>query len=303
MKYRNTQAQALEANGMKVMIRSKTDDYKQLVKMRLTLLVVFSAAFGYVMATPADLDWNGLLLICLGGFLVVAASNGLNQVIERDYDKLMTRTENRPVAAGRMGTREASLVSLLMGMTGVLILGLYFNQLTGWLALACLFLYAFVYTPLKRIHPVNVFVGAISGAMPPLLGWTAVSNQLDSMGIAIFLIQFFWQFVHFWSIAWILDEDYKKAGFKMLPYSGKGKSTALKILTYALMLLPLGLLPWQLNQAGIVSAIISVICAGYVVFRAFRLFNTCDAKEARQVMFSSYIYLTIIQIAYMADKI
>lgn len=284
-------------------IKVKWADYKQLVKMRLTLLVVFSAAFGYVMASQGTFEWNGLVWISFGGFLVVAASNGLNQVIEKDFDKLMTRTENRPVAAGRMGITEAAVASLIMGLCGILILGLFFNQLTGWLALACLCLYAFVYTPLKRIHPVNVFVGAISGAMPPLLGWTAVTGQLDNMGVALFLIQFFWQFVHFWSIAWILDEDYKRAGFKMLPAAGKGRATATKIVVYALMLLPLGLTPYQLGFSGIVSAVIAVLCGGYVVYRALNLFRTCESAEAKQVMFSSYIYLTIVQIAYMADKI
>ncbi|MDZ4757969.1 MAG: heme o synthase [Bacteroidota bacterium] len=283
---------------------AKLADYKQLFKLRLTLLVVFSAAFGFVMASGgSSFDWMGLTLICVGGFLVVAASNGLNQVIERNYDILMTRTENRPVAAGRMGIAEASLSSLIAGVIGIAILGLYFNQLTGILSFISLALYAFVYTPLKRIHPVNVFVGAIPGALPPMLGWTAVTNNLDSMCIALFMIQFFWQFVHFWSIAWLLDDDYKKAGFKMLPKTGRSKATAMQIFVYAAMLIPCGLLPLQLGKAGTVSAILATVAALYVLFRAARLLKTCDAKEAKQIMFSSYIYLTVTQIAYMIDKI
>ncbi|MSQ79073.1 MAG: protoheme IX farnesyltransferase [Flavobacteriaceae bacterium] len=271
--------------------------------MRLTLLVVFSAAFGFVMASSGAFDWTGLVLISLGGFLVVGSSNGLNQVIERNYDILMTRTENRPVAAGRMSVNEASIASLLMGIAGVLILGIYFNQLTGILAFTSLALYAFVYTPLKRVHPINVFVGAIPGAMPPMLGWAAVTGSMDAMCIALFLIQFFWQFVHFWSIAWILDEDYKKAGFKMLPTSGRTTATATKIIIYALMLLPLGLLPFQLGKAGMVSTIFAELAAAYMLFRAINLYRTCENKEARQIMFSSYIYLTVMQVAFMTDKI
>lgn len=285
-------------------LSAKIADYKQLFKLRLTLLVVFSAAFGFVMASQGTaFDWKGLGLICLGGFLVVAASNGLNQVIERNYDILMIRTENRPVAAGRMGIAEASLSSLIAGIIGIAILGLYFNQLTGILSFISLALYAFVYTPLKRIHPINVFVGAIPGALPPMLGWTAVTNHLDAMCIGLFMIQFFWQFVHFWSIAWLLDDDYKKAGFKMLPKTGRSVATAIKIFIYAAMLIPCGLLPFQLGKAGIISAVLATAAGLYVIYRAYNLFRSCDANDAKQVMFSSYIYLTVTQIAYMIDKI
>jgi protoheme IX farnesyltransferase len=284
-------------------IASKIDDYKQLFKLKLTMLVVFSAAFGFVMASSGSLDWTGLALISIGGFLVVGASNGLNQVIERNYDKLMTRTENRPVAAGRMSATEASVVSMLMGIAGVVILGLYFNQLTGILAFVSLALYAFVYTPLKRIDPINVFVGAIPGAMPPMLGWTAVTGQIDAMCITLFLIQFFWQFVHFWSIAWLLDDDYKKAGFKMLPKSGRSRLTAIQIFIYALMFIPVSMLPYQLGKSGMISMILALLCAVYVLYRSIMLIKRCENADARQVMFASYFYFTIAQVAFMIDKI
>lgn len=282
----------------------KLDDYKQLVKLKLNLFVVFSAAFGFTMAPASGpFDFISLFWVSLGGFLVVSASNGLNQVIERNYDKLMTRTENRPVATGRMSVLEASLASLLMGLAGVFILGHFFNQTTGTLALVSLALYAFVYTPLKRVHFINVFVGAIPGAMPPVLGYVAFTGSLDGMCLVLFMVQFLWQFVHFLSIAWILDDDYKKAGFKMLPASGRSKTTAIQIMGYALLLLPVALMPWMMGRTGFLSFILSALTVGYMLFRAYNLFITCENKEARQVMFSSYFYLTITQIVFILDKI
>jgi protoheme IX farnesyltransferase len=286
-----------------ITINSKIDDYKQLIKLKLNLFVVFSAAFGYTMASNGSFNFMSLFLISLGGFLVVSASNGLNQVIERNYDKLMTRTENRPVATGRMSVTEASIVSLLLGICGVLILGIYFNKLTGILALSSLAIYAFVYTPLKRIHSINVFVGAIPGAMPPVLGYVAVTHTLDYMCVVLFLVQFLWQFVHFLSIAWILDDDYKKAGFKMLPSSGRSKLTAFKIILYALLLIPVAYMPFYLGKTGIISVVLSTLTVFYMLYRCFNLYKTCDNKEARQVMFSSYFYLTITQIVFILDKI
>lgn len=284
-------------------LRLKLDDYKQLIKLKLNLFVVFSAAFGYTMATSGTFNFFSLFLISLGGFLVVSASNGLNQVIERNYDILMTRTENRPVATGRMSVLEASLVSLLMGIGGVLILGIYFNEITGILALISLALYAFVYTPLKRIHPINVFVGAIPGAMPPVLGYVAVTGMLDYMCLVLFMVQFLWQFVHFLSIAWILDDDYKKAGFKMLPFSGRSKTTAAKIIGYAVLLIPVAIMPFVLGKTGYISMILSSLTVIYTIYRCVNLYKTLDNKEARQVMFSSYIYLTVTQLVFILDKI
>ena len=198
-------------------IRAKVGDYNQLIKFRLTFLVVFSSVITYLTASTGMINWFEVSMLTLGGFLVTGASNGINQVIEKDFDKLMIRTANRPVATNRMGAFEASIFSMLLGISGVLIISLYLNPLSGWLALGALISYAFIYTPLKRISPVSVFVGAFPGAIPTLLGWVAFTGKIDANALIVFGVQFFWQFPHFWSIAWILDDDYKRAGFKMLP--------------------------------------------------------------------------------------
>ncbi len=285
-------------------LKQKAIDYNQLVKTRLTLLVVFSAVITYLTASSGTpTNWFNVIILAVGGFLVVSASNGLNQIIEKNYDKLMLRTANRPVATNRMSVQEAGLVSLAMGITGVWIMGMYLNQLTSLLALASLLSYAFVYTPLKRISPVSVFVGAFPGALPVLIGWTAFSGNISSEALILFGVQFFWQFPHFWSIAWILDEDYKRAGFKMLPSYGKDKKTALQTLAFTLMLIPMGFLPTQEGFMGLTGGIIAIAAGLVLSYFAFRLFRTCDNKDARKLMFASFLYLPLVQIAYLIDKI
>jgi protoheme IX farnesyltransferase len=200
----------------------RLQDYHQLVKTRLTLSVVISAVLGFWLGAGELTSFTLMWPLAIGGFLVVAASNGLNQVIERNFDKLMVRTNNRPVATGRMGVLEAVLFSLLSGTVGVAILTTYLNPMSGVLGCIALLSYAFVYTPLKRYTPFAVFVGAIPGAIPPLLGWVAATGTIGMGGIVLFMIQFFWQFPHFWSIAWLLDEDYQRAGYRLLP-SRNGK--------------------------------------------------------------------------------
>lgn len=285
-------------------LRQKVTDYNQLIKTRLTLLVVFSAAITYLTASGMqNINWFDLFMLSFGGFLVVAASNGLNQIIEKNYDRLMIRTANRPVATKRMQVQEAAFASMLMGITGVLLMGIFLNQLTSLLALVSLILYAFVYTPMKRVSPVSVFVGAFPGALPVLLGWTAFSGNITSEGIILFGVQFFWQFPHFWSIAWILDEDYKRAGFKMLPSYGKDKKTAMQTLMFTLMLIPMGFLPAQEGFVGITSGLIAIAAGVCLSWFAFRLFVTCDNREAKRLMFASFLYLPLVQIAYLIDKL
>lgn len=285
--------------------RERVHDLGLLIKFKLTLLVVFSAAFGYAMASPFDasFNWTGLLLISLGGFLVTGSSNGINQVIEKDYDRLMTRTLNRPVATGRMPVSTAVVVSLLLGLSGVVILGQCFNQLTAWLALGSLLSYAFIYTPLKRISPISVVIGALPGAMPPLLGWTAVTGEIDAIGLSLFFIQFLWQFPHFWSIAWVLDDDYKKAGFKMLPASGRNAPTAMQTLVFSLLLLPAGIAPFYFGYTGMVSAIVLVLSAAFMIWRNGQLLRDCSIPSAKRLMFASFLYLPIIQLALVFDKL
>ncbi len=285
-------------------IAQKLTDYNQLIKSRLTFLVVFSAVITYLTASKgAAINWFEVLMLTLGGTLVVGASNGINQVIEKDYDKLMIRTANRPVATNRMSVSEAAIASFIMGIVGIAIITMYLNPLCGWLSLASLVSYAFIYTPLKRVSPISVFVGAFPGAFPPLLGWVAYSGNITTEAIIFFGVQFFWQFPHFWSIAWILDDDYKRAGFKMLPVYGKNKKSAFQVLIFTLMLLPIGLLPTLEGYTGIASGIISIGGALMLTWYAVKLYRTCENSDAKKLMFASFLYLPLVQLAYLFDKI
>jgi protoheme IX farnesyltransferase len=285
-------------------LKQKVSDYQQLMKIRLTLLVVFSAVITYLTANSGNpINWFSVTMLALGGFLVVASSNGINQVIEKNYDSLMMRTANRPVATNRMSVTEAGISSTLMGIAGVTIIGLFLNPLCGTLSLASLIVYAFIYTPLKRISPISVFVGAFPGAFPTLLGWIAYTGHFSMEAIILFGVQFFWQFPHFWSIAWILDEDYKRAGFKMLPMYGKDKKSALQILAFTLLLIPIGFLPTVEGFTGITSGVIGIVAGLVLTYYSFRLYKTCDNKDAKKLMFASFIYLPVVQIAYLIDKL
>jgi heme o synthase len=285
-------------------LRAKVSDYNQLVKFRLTFLVVFSSVVTYLTASAGAINWFEVAMLALGGFLVTGASNGINQVIEKDYDKLMLRTANRPVATNRMSVTEASLVSMAMGISGVIIIATFLNPLSGWLALGALISYAFVYTPLKRISPISVFVGAFPGAIPTMLGWVAFTGKIDMPAIILFGVQFFWQFPHFWSIAWILDDDYKRAGFKMLPSTpGRDKGTAFQTLTFSLALIPIGMVPYQYGVSGIISAVIAALGGLMLSYYSWRLFKSCEIADAKKLMFASFIYLPLVQLAYLFDKL
>jgi protoheme IX farnesyltransferase len=284
--------------------RQKLSDYQQLVKTRLTLLVVFSAVITYLTANSGNpVNWFDVAMLVLGGFLVVASSNGINQIIEKNYDSLMIRTANRPLATKRMSVTEAGIASTLFGIAGVTIIGLFLNKLCGVLALSSLISYAFIYTPLKRVSPISVFVGAFPGALPTLLGWVAYTGHISSEAIILFGVQFLWQFPHFWSIAWMLDEDYKRAGFKMLPVYGKDKKSALQILLFTLMIVPMGLFPSIEGFTGMASGVIAVVAGLTLTYFALRLYISCDNKDAKKLMFASFLYLPVVQIAYLIDKI
>jgi protoheme IX farnesyltransferase len=285
-------------------LRAKVSDYNQLVKFRLTFLVVFSSVVTFLTASAGAINWFNAAMLALGGFFVTGAANGINQVIEKDFDKLMLRTANRPVATNRMSVTEASIVCTLMGILGVFIISYYLNPLSGWLALGALMSYAFIYTPLKRISPVSVFVGAFPGAIPTLLGWVAVSGTINMPAIILFGVQFFWQFPHFWSIAWILDDDYKRAGFKMLPSTpGRDKGTAFQALTFSLVLIPIGMLPYQYGISGVPSAVIGALGGLMLSYYSYKLFRSCEMADAKKLMFASFIYLPLVQLAYLLDKI
>ncbi len=282
----------------------KIQDYVQLLKLRLTFLVVFSAAITFAYAAKGNLVWSELLLMVLGGFFTTASANGFNQVIERESDKLMKRTQMRPMPTERMSAMEGTIASILMGIAGISILTLCFNVITGVLALFSIITYSFIYTPLKTRSSIAVFVGAIAGAMPPLLGYVAYSNHFGFEPGIMFAIQFIWQFPHFWSLAWVLDDDYKKAGMYLMPSSeGRSKSSAFQIMLYTLILIPVSLLPLKFGMAGYTLAIVSLV-AGIVFFmQSVKLYRQCSIKAARELMFGSFLYLPIVQITLLIDKL
>jgi heme o synthase len=283
---------------------AKARAYVELLKLRLSLLVAFSCAFGYSLATRGSVRWDILLMLFLGGFLMSGASVAINEILERDLDKLMTRTQNRPLPTGRVSVNEALWVTLFCLALSIIILWIYANPLTVVLSMVSMILYSFVYTPLKRVGPIAVFVGAIPGALPPLLGWIAATNAITHEALIIFGIQFIWQFPHFWAIAWIADDDYKKAGFKLLP-SGGGKdwNTAIQIMIYTMCLIPLGLLPTQFGITGTTSALVATICGVAFSAQTFSLMKTGSRQSALRIMFGSFLYLPIVQIAYLLDKV
>jgi len=283
---------------------AKAKAFYELVKFRLSFLVAFSCGFGYILGAGGVIDWWHLFVLCAGGFLVSGSSITINQIIEKDLDKLMSRTESRPLPTGRVTVNEAMIFAMVIGVLGLSILMIYTNMITVLLSLLSMVLYSFVYTPLKRVGPIAVFVGAIPGALPPLLGWTAATGHITYEALIIFGIQFIWQFPHFWAIAWVADEDYKKAGFKLLPSGGKkDMNTAFQIMIYTLFLIPLGLLPAKFGITGIDSAVIVTVCGVLFLSQTFMLMKNGTRKSALRIMFGSFLYLPIVQIAYLLDKV
>ncbi|HEY8402824.1 MAG TPA: heme o synthase, partial [Cytophagaceae bacterium] len=224
----------------------------QLLKFRLTFVVTFSGGMGYMLGATKNIDTLHFILFILGGFLMTVSANVINQIIEKDSDRLMKRTSGRPLPTGVISVSEAMTFALVTGIVGFAILLFYTNTLAALLTLFSTIMYGFAYTPLKRINPVAVLVGAIPGALPPLIGWVAITGEFQILGFLLFGIQFIWQFPHFWAIAWVLDDDYKKAGIRLLPGNGaKDINTAFQIMIYTLMLIPLGLIPAKLGYTGI----------------------------------------------------
>jgi protoheme IX farnesyltransferase len=279
--------------------------YKDLIKFRLSALVTFSAVFGFILGDSGVVfSWVKFFALMVGGFLISGASGAANEIWERDIDKLMKRTENRPLPLNLISLKEAYWFTSIIALLGIAILWIFTNPLTTVLGVLSMVLYVFVYTPLKRVGPIAVFVGAIPGAMPPLLGWTAATGAISHEALIIFGIQFIWQFPHFWAIAWVSDEDYKRAGFKLLPSGGqKDLNTAIQIMIYTLFLLPLGLLPTYFGLTGINSGIVATICGVLFLAQTFSLMKDCSRKSALKIMFGSFLYLPIVQIAYLLDKV
>jgi len=304
MYYRLKQEDSVVKSGS-FTIASKLRDYKLLVKFSLSFMVVFSAVISYLLAPAVvEYDVKMILLLFVGGFLITGSANAINQVVERDTDALMKRTADRPIAAARMSVSEGWAFAVVTGLTGVFILWYFFNGLSAGLAAFSLFLYAFIYTPLKKVNAISVLVGAVPGALPCLIGWAAGNDELTAGGWVLFGIQFFWQFPHFWAIAWIAHKDYSKAGFKLLPsVEGPTKYSAIQSIIYSLLLIPVGILPYLAGMTGIVSLAIVFVANLLMVFQSVRLYRQMEVKAARRVMFSSYIYLPVVFFSLLADKI
>lgn len=282
----------------------KVQDYKMLVKLRLSLTVVFSSVIAFLIATNGAISWMAVLILATGGFLVTGAANTLNQVLEKDYDRLMKRTADRPLAAGRMKVSEAVLAAGMMSLFGISLLAL-FNPWTAFLGTASLMAYAFLYTPVKRISPIAVVIGAVPGALPTMIGCVAAEGQLTFLALSLFAIQFLWQFPHFWSIGYLGFEDYQKAGYKLMP-SNNGKpdpSVGWQAFLYALFLLPVSGLPFYLGATGILSLVFVLILGVVFAYFAWNFYRKYDRKSALGLMFFSFGYIPFTLIAFWLDKV
>lgn len=290
-------------------------DFSKLIKFRLTFLVVFSASVTFLIGQKAqiyrgDLDginWLNWLILVVGGFFVTGAANCFNEIIEKDLDKLMTRTKDRPMPAGRMTTGQGLVLGLIMGMLGTWLLG-KLNLETGLLSVFSILLYAFAYTPLKRKSPIAVFVGAIPGALPPLLGYLAAFGSAThfvpmdyTIALILFLVQFVWQFPHFWAIAWVLDEDYSKAGFRLLPTTRRDKVSAFITFISTLVLIPVSLLPTIYGFGGYYIGGVSLVASLIFAWFGFKLWMNMDLGSAKKVMFASFFYLPLVQLVLLFD--
>ena len=273
-------------------------------------MVVFSSVISYLLAPKiVEYDWRMIILLFTGGLLVTGSANAINQVMEKDTDAVMKRTMSRPVAAGRMSQQEAWAFAIITGAIGLYILGNFFNWLSAGLAAFSLFLYGFIYTPMKKINSSAVFAGAFPGALPCLIGWAAGDDKLSLGGWVLFAFQFLWQFPHFWAIAWIAHRDYTTAGFKLLPAKGgPTKFTAVHTVVYSLLLLPVTLMPYFIGicrydgAKGIISVCIVVLANVIMIMRSYTLYRKMDVSSARKVMFGSYMYLAIVLFSFLLSK-
>jgi len=293
-----------------IIVSNFISDFNKLIKLRLTLTVVFSASICFLMGSKVqgDVNWFNWIILTIGGFLVTAAANGFNEIIEKDLDGLMKRTMDRPIPSGKMTTGQALGLSLIMGILGTYLL-VRLNFPTGVLSVFSIFLYAFVYTPMKRKSPIAVFIGAFPGALPPLIGYFAAFNEpkVSWIPIILFLIQFVWQFPHFWAIAWVLDEDYKRAGFRLLPSTKQDGTSALLILISTIILVPVSLMPTIYLMpsgqafAGNSYALIALLDGLFFVWQAIQLYKKREASFAKKLMYTSFIYLPLMQLTLLFD--
>lgn len=285
-------------------VSSWIHDFKELTKVRLALSVVFSSIAGYLLGIDT-FNIGNFVLLALGGYAMVGASNAFNQIIEKKLDAKMKRTKNRPLPSGSMTTSTAFFIATLLTVIGLSFLFII-NPITAMFGAISIFLYVSVYTPLKTITPLSVFVGAFPGAIPFMLGWVAATGSFGIEAGALFMIQFFWQFPHFWALGWWLYDDYKEGGFFMLPTGKRDSGTAIQIILYTIWTLIVSIIP-ALGVTGdlklsIVSAVLVFISGLIMLFYAIKLFQKRETKYARQLMLASVLYITLIQIIYVSDK-
>ena len=288
----------------------KIKDYLLLIKPSLSIMVVFSSVISYLLAPKVvEYNWIMILLLFAGGMLVTGSANAINQVVEKDTDAQMKRTSTRPVAAGRMSVGEGWAFAIVTGALGVFILGYYFNWLSAGLAAFSLFLYAFIYTPLKKVNSIAVLMGAVPGALPCLIGWAAGDDQLSTGGWILFAFQFFCHFHHFWAIAWVAHEDYSAVGFKLLPANeGPTSFTAIQTIAYSLLLVPVTLLSYFTGMCsyehtmGLISIGLVILANLFMIGRCVALYKNMDVSSARKVMFGSYMYLPVVLLALLLSK-
>ncbi len=289
------------------------------MKFTLSFTVVFTCVICYQIAPNIVVfDWLNILILTFAGLCITGSANAINQAVEKDTDAQMKRTANRPVASGRMSQKTAYAFAIIAGIIGVGLMAYQFNTLSAVLSALSLFLYAFIYTPLKKVNSIAVLVGAFPGAIPCLIGWVAATNEISPIAqfivdgktysnagcYALFLIQFLWQFPHFWAIAWVSHTDYSKVGFKLLPADkGPTKFTALQAVMYAVLMVPIGFLPNYFKITGEWSMWVVLVANIFMVVQCVRLYQNMGVPAARRVMFSSYIYLPIVYLALMANKI
>jgi len=294
----------LETQKTTVTFSSAFSDFKQLTKVGLSLSVVFSSIAGYLLAVET-VDYTILLLLAVGGYLMVGASNAFNQIIEKDTDALMKRTMNRPLPTNRMTVSTAMTIAIVFTIIGIAIL-YYINPKCALFGAISIFLYTSAYTPLKSVTPLSVFVGAIPGAIPFMLGWVAATGSFSIEPGTLFLIQFFWQFPHFWAIGWLQFDEYKKAGFNMMPMGKKDKAAVKQIILYTAVMMLVSIVP-VLKLTGDfwiypATAVIIFLLGGLMLYYAMKLYKHQTDKIARQLMLSSVLYITLIQIIYVVDK-
>ena len=298
-------------NSTSFALSGKVKDYFQLIKFTLSFMVVFSTVVSFLIAPNEQFYTRdkiiSVLLLFVAGMLITGSANAINQILEKTSDGLMLRTAKRPVASGRMSVNEAGIFAFFTGVAGVFMMWKYFNTESAMVSLFSLFLYSFIYTPLKKVNSISVLVGAIPGALPCLIGWVAAygDGTISWPGAwVLFGIQFLWQFPHFWAIAWLAHKDYEKAGFKLLPADkGPTRFTAVQSVIYSTLMIPVGFLPFYTGISGIESMVILLVCNLWMVYVSVLLLMRMDAKSARRVMFSSYFYLMIVLLAIFANRV